>query len=143
MSATARFGLSSKNRDSYLRLIQEFPLASIRSVDHFAAAQLVMDELLRRRKLDLGEETYLDALSDLVATFEDEYYPIPAATDADLLRHFIEAKRITQIQLSRETGIPKSTISEVLSGKKHFTRQIIHKLADYFDVPISVLAANF
>ena len=38
--------------------------------------------------------------------------------------------------------IPKSTISEVLAGKKPLSRQLIRKLADYFGVDVSVLAAN-
>ena len=39
--------------------------------------------------------------------------------------------------------IPKSTISEILAGKKPFSRQTIRKLADYFRVDAGVLAANF
>ncbi len=85
---------------------------------------------------------YLDALSDLVAAYEDEHYAIEPASDADMLRHLMEARGITQAQLSRETAIPKSTISEVLAGKRPFSRQMIRKLADYFRVDVSVLAAN-
>ena len=59
-----------------------------------------------------------------------------------MLRHLMEAKDVTQSQLSRETGIAKSTISEVLAGKKTFSRQMIRKFADYFRVDVSVLAAN-
>ena len=51
--------------------------------------------------------------------------------DADLLRHLMEAKGISQSQLSREADLPKSSISEVLAGKKPFSRQMIRKLADY------------
>ena len=60
-----------------------------------------------------------------------------------MLRHLMEARGVTQAQLSRETHIPKSTISEVLAGKKPFSRQLIRKLADYFKVDASVLAATF
>ncbi|MFO0902201.1 MAG: helix-turn-helix transcriptional regulator [Pirellulales bacterium] len=38
--------------------------------------------------------------------------------------------------------MPKSTVSEVLAGKKSFSRQMIRKLADYFHVDVGVLAAN-
>lgn len=41
-----------------------------------------------------------------------------------------------------KTGLPKSTISEVLARKKTFTRQMIRKLADYFHVDIGVQTAN-
>ena len=106
-------------------------------------AQQVLDRLLARGELDDGEETYLDALSDLVAAYEDEHYALEPASDADMLRHLMEAKGVTQAQLSRETTIPKSTISEILAAKKPFSRRMIRKLADYFGVDTSVLAANF
>ncbi|REJ69998.1 MAG: transcriptional regulator [Planctomycetota bacterium] len=131
-----------KVRDTYLELVQVFPLTSIRSDDDLEAAQEVMDKLLAKGKLSSGESLYLDALSDLVAAFEDEHYPIAPASDADMLRHLMEAKGVNQIQLHRDTKIAKSTISEVLAGKKKFSRQMIRTLADYFDVATSVLAAN-
>lgn len=142
MATKTNFTLKGKDRDSYLELVLAFPLASIKSDDHLGVAQKVMDRLLAKGKLDHGEETYLDALSDLVAAYEDEHHAIEPASDADMLKHLLEAKGITQIQLSRDTGIAKSTISEVLAGKKPFSRQMIRKLADYFKVDVSVLAGN-
>ncbi|MCH7727819.1 MAG: helix-turn-helix domain-containing protein, partial [Planctomycetes bacterium] len=119
-----------------------FPLASVRSEDHLEEAQKVIDQILAKGKLNYGEEMYLDALSDLVASYEDEHHPIPPASDADMLHHLMDAKGVNQAQLSREAGIAKSTVSEVLAGKKDFTRKIIRKLADYFSVDVSVLSAN-
>ena len=142
MATNSKFGLKHKDRDAYLVLVMELPLTSIQSEEHLAAAQDFMDDLLAKGKLSHGEEMYIDALSDLVAAYEDEFHPIEAASDADMLRHLLEAKGITQVEVSREAGIPKSTISEVLSGKRPFSRQMIRKLADYFKVDVSVLAAN-
>jgi len=142
MATKTKFALKRKERDAYLELVQAFPLASIKSDEHLDTAQEVMDQLLAKRELDDGEDMYLDALSDLVATYEDEHHAIAPPSDADMLRFLMEAKDVTQSQLSRETGIAKSTISEVLAGKKAFSRQIIRKFADYFRVNVSVLAAN-
>src|SRR5437588_3770759 len=143
MRVKTKYSLKGAGRDSYLELVMTFPLASIKSDEQLQEAQKVMDQLLALGELDDGEEMYLDALSDLVAAYEDEHYAIEPASDAAMLRHLMEAKGVTQAQLSRETTIPKSTISEVLSGKKPFTRQMIRKLADYFNVDPSVLAGNF
>ena len=142
MALSKRFTLNNKDRDAYLELILSFPLASIQSDEHLAEAQKVMDRLLSRGELNEGEEMYLDALSDLVATYEDEHHPILPPSDADLLRHFMEARNVTQSQLSREAGIAKSTISEILSGRKPFSRKIIRKLANYFRVDVSVFSAQ-
>ena len=142
MTTRTRFRLKGKSRDSYLELVLDFPLASIKSEEHRKESQKMLDHLLARGALDQGEQTYLDALSDLVAAFEDEHYAIEPASDADLLRHFMDAKGVTQIQMSRDTRLPKSTISEVLAGKRPFSRQMIRRLADYFHVDIRVLTAN-
>jgi HTH-type transcriptional regulator / antitoxin HigA len=142
MATKTQFRLKGKSRDSYLNLVLDFPLASIKSERHVAQAQRIIDQLLAR-ELDEGEELYLDALSDLVGAYEDDHHAVEPASDADMLTHFLGAKGVTQIQLSRAAGLPKSTISEVLAGKKPFSRQMIRKLADYFDVDIGVLAANF
>ena len=143
MTVKTKFSLKGAGRDSYLELVTVFPLASIKSDEQLQEAQNVLDRLLARGGLDDGEEIYLDALSDLVAAYEDEHYAIGPASDAEMLRHLMEAKGVTQAQLSRNTAIPKSTISEILAGKKPFSRRMIRKLACYFRVDASVLAANF
>jgi HTH-type transcriptional regulator/antitoxin HigA len=142
MATKTKFGLKRKDRDSYLELVLAFPLASIKSDEHLDEAQKVMDRLLAKGELDDGKELYLDALSDLVAAYEDAHHAIEPASDADMLRHLMEAKGVTQAQLSKETGLAKSSVSEVLAGKKPFSRQMIRKLADYFKVDVSMLAAN-
>lgn len=142
MATKTQFRLKGKSRDSYMELVLDFPLASIKSEEHLAQAQKVIDELLAHTKLDEGAETYLDALSDLVGAYEDEHHAIESASDADMLRHLLDVKGLSQGQLSHDTKIPKSTISEVLAGKKAFSRQMIRKLADYFHVDVGVLAAN-
>ena len=143
MAVKTRFSLKGAGRDSYVELVKAFPLASIKSDEQLQEAQKVMDQLLARGALDDGEEMYFDALSDLVAAYEDAHYAIEPASDADMLRHLMEAKGVTQAQLSREINIPKSTISEILAGKRPFARHVIRKLADYFNVDVSILAANF
>ena len=135
-------GFRGKQRDAYLELIQAFPLKSIRSDNQLQQAQKVIDRLLAQGTLNSGEEMYLDALSDLVALYEAQHHPIEPASDAAMLQHFMEAKGVSQTELHRQTEISKSTISEILSGKKPFSRQIIRKLADYFGIEVRVLAAN-
>src|SRR5437588_12860242 len=113
MPTRTSYRLRGKHRDSYLEHVLTFPLACIRSDAHLEAAQRVMDRILAKGELDDGQEMYLDALGDLVAAYEDQHHAIEAASDADMLRHLLEAKGISQARLSRETSIPKSTISEV------------------------------
>lgn len=143
MTTTVSKSLKGKVRDSYLALVSAFPLISIHTDQDLHAAQEVVDGLLAKGKLSAGEDLYLDALSDLMATYEDEHHQVEPASDADMLRHLMETKGVTQIQLHRDTQIAKSTISEVLAGKRPLSRQMIGTLATYFGVDKSVLARNF
>ncbi len=49
--------------------------------DHEA---LMIDGLLARELSDEGASTYLDALSDLVASYEDEHHPIAPPSEIQL-----------------------------------------------------------
>ena len=55
-----------------------------------------------------------------------------------MLQHLLGAKGVTQVAVARETGIIESTISAVLAGKRHLTREHIDKLSRYFEVSLSV-----
>lgn len=77
-----------------------------------------------------------------MCSYETEHHAFPPASDAEMLRHLMDAKAVTQTQLSSESGLPKSSVSEVLSGKKPFGRKMIHALANYFELDVGVLAAN-
>lgn len=142
MASSIQKRFRGKVRDDYLALIIRYPLSSITSDEELSQARDMLDQLLMKRKLSSGETLYLDALSDLVGTYEQVHHPLASASDADILRHFIEARGVTQSDVYKETGIPKSSISEVLSGKKQLTRQMINKLADYFSVDKGILAQN-
>lgn len=142
MAAKTTGQFKGKVRDDYLDLVVKFPLTSLKSETQLQDAQSVLDELLAKEKLTAGEAIYLDALSDLVAAYEDTHYPIAPASDADMLRHLMQAKGVTQADLHRDTGLAKSSISEVLAGRKPFSRQMIRTLADYFKVDVSLLASN-
>jgi HTH-type transcriptional regulator/antitoxin HigA len=89
----ARKGKKEKSvPPSYLNLVQAFPLASIKSENLLQEAFQVMDRLLARGELDEGAQMYLDALSDLVAIYEDQHHQIDPPSDGAMLRHLLEAK---------------------------------------------------
>lgn len=125
----------------YLNLIREFPLASIRNERQLRKAQGFVDRLLRSPLSD-GAEQYLGVLSDLIAVYEDAHCEFPSVSTADLLAHLIEVKGVSQGNVHRGTGIPRSTISEILSGARQLSLGHIEPLANYFNVPRSVFLTD-
>jgi HTH-type transcriptional regulator/antitoxin HigA len=125
----------------YFELVRSFPLRPLRSDEELDRAVAVIDALLGQASRDEGEDDYLDVLSDLVEKYESTHHPIPPASDAEVLRFLItDAKGVSQAQVADETGIPQSTISEVLSGKRGLSRRNIGVLARYFHVNPSVFS---
>src|SRR5947208_1271826 len=114
--------------DSYFELVKQFPLTHIRDDEHLDAAQERMDRLLEKR-LDRGAQDYLDALTDLVETYEDNHYPIPDVSEADVLRELMRSNGLNQSRLAKTVGIFQSTISVVLNGTRSLTREQVVTLA--------------
>jgi len=130
-SITAVYG---PRKDRYLELIALFPLRPLRTDADLDAAVAVVDVLIDQEALSSPEQDYLDVLSDLIETYEDETIQIRPVGDAKMLRFLTEAKGVTQSQVAKGAGIAESTVSEVLAGKRKLNRAQIGKLARYFYV---------
>lgn len=98
----------------------------------------MLHSLLDKRTLDSGEKDYLDVLGRLIEDYEKEEHPIAPVSDVDMLKHLIEAKRVTQTEVAKATGIKDSTISEILKGKRKLTRGHIDRLVEFFHVSTEV-----
>jgi HTH-type transcriptional regulator/antitoxin HigA len=118
---------------SYFKLVERFPLASIRDDAHLLRAQALLDELLRARA-DKGTELYLDALTDLVELYEREHEPARAVSEADVLGELMRSHGLSQQALEAKVGIAQSTISSVLNGTRLLTRDQVITLAKFFGV---------
>jgi HTH-type transcriptional regulator / antitoxin HigA len=127
--------------DSYFDLVKRHPLRSIQNESELDAAQAVIDDLLRR-KLDAGGLAYLDALSDLVILYERDHHAIPPLAPAELLAHLLEERGLSQADLVRRTGIAKATVSDLVSGKRLFTVEHMHRIAEVFNLPAAVFMAD-
>lgn len=127
-----------KANDRYMELVGRFSLRPIRSEEDHALALEVVDALLMQPETTAEEADYLAVLSRLVGDYEDTYHPLPALSDADMLRHLIDSRGLTQARVASDVGIPESTVSEVLSGRRRLNRGHIEALARYFKVSPAV-----
>lgn len=56
--------------------------------------------------------------------------PATTAPQADwFLPEWMDSLRVTQAELCRETGMSKSTVSEIVNGKTHYYRALVNELA--------------
>ena len=130
--------LYGETQDTYLTLIRTCPLRPLRSEADLDEAMAILDALVVQDALSAAEADYLAVLSDLVEQYEAEAHPIPPASDAELLQHLLEAQAVTAREVAQATGMDVATLTAVLAGTRHLTREQIGQLARYFQVSPSV-----
>lgn len=122
----------AKVSEKYLDLIRSFPLRPIRSEADLLRAEKVLHALIDSDQLTAGEQDYLEILGNIIEEFEEQAYPVKELPPHEMLAGMMEAKDVTQTEVSKATGIPVSTISELLSQKRAFNVSHIEKLCAYF-----------
>ena len=122
--------LKSKSRqvsDSYMELIHRFPLRPIRSRDEYDNAKEIMRDLARGKK-DRGAKDYLDVLVKQIIDFEERSgwrIDTSKLTAADIIQHRIDESGKTMTEIAKKVGISQSNLSEMLSGKRDWSKTAI------------------
>lgn len=114
------------------------PLLTIRNDREYNAAVKRMNELLDEIGTNEKHPLYslLDTLGTLIHAYEEEHFPIPASTGADVLRFLMEEHGLTQSDLP-EVG-SQGVVSEILNGKRELNVRQIRALAERFGVSTAV-----
>ena len=75
-----------------------------------------------------------DLLMQRIVAYEAEHFPIPDADGPEMLAFLMEQRSMTQRELAQATGIPQSTISDLVNRKRQFTADHLRRLATLFNV---------
>jgi HTH-type transcriptional regulator / antitoxin HigA len=125
---------AARSSDAYFKLVQKFPLRTIRNDAELAAASSIVDGLISKKKMSPAEADYVEVLEMLVSKYENEHHRPAPLPDYELLNQLMQERGLTQKALERATGIAHSTISDILRGQRKLTRHHIGVLASYFHV---------
>ena len=79
----------------------------------------------------------IELLTLLIERYEDENYPLPKASPADVLRFLIAQHGLKQRDLADDLG-GESVVSEVISGKRKLNAAHIEQLSKRFRVSPAV-----
>ncbi|MDR1918854.1 MAG: helix-turn-helix domain-containing protein, partial [Tannerellaceae bacterium] len=103
-------------------------MARIENEKQYKAACSRMDELLRIVGNDTSPDDRdfieLDLISDLVADYEEEKYPVAAPSLVDVMKLRMFEMNLNQSGLADILGVSTSRISEFLSGKSEPTLRV-------------------
>jgi HTH-type transcriptional regulator/antitoxin HigA len=121
---------------NYDSLLLQFKPRPIRSERDHARALRQIDTIMRRGpKLPRAESELVEVLATLIENYESISHPTPKVSPADRLAHLIDARGLTNAEVAVATGIPRSTITNVINGRRKLSTANVARLADYFDVP--------
>jgi len=114
------------------------PLLTIRNEREYDRAVKLLNELLDEIGTNERHPLYsfMDTLGTLIEAYEEEHYPVPASSGADMLRYLMEEHSLSQSDLS-EIG-SQGVVSEVLNGKRELNIRQVRALAKRFHVSPAV-----
>ena len=95
-------------------------------------------ELLMEAILGTPEFDELDVLTTLVEAYEEKHYKIALPNPISAIKFRMEQLELKQMDLIPYLG-SKSKVSEVLSGKRALSKQMIRALHEGLNIPLEVL----
>lgn len=120
---------------AYETLLQEFVPRPISSQRGYQRTLKQIDGLIRKDKRSRAEDDLLELLATLVEQYEiRQGHTTPELSPRDRLAGLIEARQLTQTELSRASQVPRSTINEILAGRRSISKANALRLADYFGI---------
>jgi len=121
---------------TYDLLLLEYKPRPIRTQPEHRRALQQVEQLIRQHgpHPPRAEGELIAVLSTLIESYEVDQFPRRKPSPAETLAHLIDAKQVTKAEVARATGIPRSTITNVLSGRRQISKDNVSKLARYFSV---------
>ncbi len=127
---------------SYADLLVEIEPRPVRSKAALERSYKLIDRLMSKPEFSRAESEMLEMLSMLVEQYESREHPTPRVSAAEMLEHLIEARGITNATLAAETNIPRSTITDILAGRRRISIGNVRKFSGYFRVPPSIFISQ-
>ena len=123
---------------NYQSLLLDYEPRPIRSEGAYRRALRDVEKLMRPR-LPRAESELVEVLSTLIEQYESREHPTPKSPPREMLAHLMDARGVRQAAVARATGIPRSTLSAVLAGRRKLSTANIAALSAYFHVSAGAL----
>jgi HTH-type transcriptional regulator / antitoxin HigA len=109
-------------------------IISDEQLDEYTNALIELEE---QRHMSAEEREYARLLAALIEKYENQQYPIPAATPLEVLAELIEQNGLRQRDLVPLLGT-ESVVSEIVNGRRPLSKSHIEKLSKRFRVSPAV-----
>ena len=96
-------------------------------------------EAVFHSKPNTPEGDFLEVLSILIHEYEQKHYKIEALSPIEAIKYEMQEQGLSQTALAKRIGMSKSTISEIISGKKQMSLNFMRFVHRELGVPANVL----
>ncbi len=117
----------------YRDLLVKFVPRPIRSDRDYRRALADLEKLMIPHP-GAAQSLLIEVFSTLIEQYESREYPTPQSSPSEMLAHLLEAKGVRNSELAKKTGIPATTLSNVLKGRRGISKANGVRLANYFGV---------
>jgi HTH-type transcriptional regulator/antitoxin HigA len=131
--------ISESNYEKLLLKYQPRPIASKAALGR---TYKLIEQLIDKPDLSRAESEMLGLLTILVEQYESQEYPNPKVSAAEMLEHLIESRGITNADLAAATDVPRSTITDILAGRRRISLSNVARFAKYFAISPSLFVSH-
>jgi HTH-type transcriptional regulator/antitoxin HigA len=89
-------------------------------------------------KPNSSESDELEVLSILIKEYENKFFPVPKPNPLEAIKFRLEQMGMSETELSEILGY-RSRKSEIFSGKRKLTLDMIRRLNQFLHIPAEVL----
>ncbi len=108
-----------------------YPLKAIKTKEGYQEALKSLEKVFDVEQNDLAE--YAETLTILIEYYENEHFPIQEPTGIDVVKFLMDQNNLKQKDLCGILG-GKSSVSEIMNGKRPLNIQHIRALSNKFNV---------
>ena len=122
----------------YRKLLDETLPVVIRTEAEHHRLLATAGALMEKPEDEISEEEgrLLELLSILIEEYENRAHPLPKAEPHKMLAYLLQEKNMKPSDLW--SVLPKSRVSEILSGKRSISKTQARKLAELLRVPVDL-----
>ncbi|WP_375579985.1 helix-turn-helix domain-containing protein [Marivirga tractuosa] len=118
-------------------------MLKIKSKSEYDKANEELERLIKKVGNDFNfnnpDFLKMDKLSDLIADYEDEHYPIRKPSLVEIIKLRMFELGLNQKQLAEKLEVPSSRISEYLKGKRDITLEVAKKLKTQLNIDADII----
>jgi HTH-type transcriptional regulator/antitoxin HigA len=120
------------------QLSEPVHIRPIRTEADYEDALAEIDQLMGHTEPGTPDYERLDILTKLVATYEDEHYPVGMPDPIAMIEFVMEARGLTRKDLESYIG-PRQRVWEIMEKQRRLTLPMIRRLEVGLGIPAEVL----